>query len=138
MQIWKFYFYKKYYCIRYNIRARSYIKVKRRYVDSYFFLISRLRKYCTIIFIRKTVWKVFMLIFNTFLPSSSYRCKAIIKGISNIIGIAYSIIITQGAYSWHNGSYCFKEIRNLILFHVFLILFPISVRLFTFLHKDRE
>ena len=44
--------------------------------------------------------------------SFSYRGKVIIKGVSNIIGIGYSIIIIKGQYSWYIGCYSFKGNPN--------------------------
>ena len=59
-----------------------------------------------------------------FFCSFSYRGKIIIKGVSNIIGIGYSITIIKGQYSWSTlDATGFREIRDLIPFHVFLILF---------------
>ena len=63
-----------------------------------------------------------------FFPSFSYRGKVIIKGIHNIIGIGYSVTIIKGEYGRYMGCYSFKEISDLIPFHVFFlpILFKIS------------
>ena len=61
-----------------------------------------------------------MLFFHSF----SYRGKVIIQDIHNIIGIGYSITIIKGEYgvgTW--DATVFREIRDLIPFHVFLILF---------------
>ena len=55
--------------------------------------------------------------------SISYRGKVIIKGVSNIIGIGYSISIFMGHYIDTLDALVFREIRNLIPLHVFLILF---------------
>ena len=119
----------------------------------YFFFISRLQKYCTTGFIWKIVWKMFMWVFYAFFLSFSYRGKVIIKGIHNIgIGYDITIIKGEygrymGCYSfernkWFDSFPCFlniiwisfkilgtwdatvfREIRDLIPFHVFLILF---------------
>ena len=45
-----------------------------------------------------------MLLFHGF----SYRCKVIIKGVSNIIGIGYSVTIIKGEYYFYAGGYSFE------------------------------
>ena len=49
-----------------------------------------------------------------FFRSFSYRGKAIIKGIRNIIGIGYSITIVKGEYGRYMGgdSFSTRYIRN--------------------------
>ena len=44
---------------------------------------------------------------SCFFCSFTYRGKVIIKGVSNIIGIGYSITIVKGEYSWYTGCYSF-------------------------------
>ena len=54
--------------------------------------------------------------------SLSYRGKVIIKGVSNIIGIGYSTTNINSTVGILDAT-VFREIKNLIPFHVFLILF---------------
>ena len=98
------------------------IIVRRGYDVDYLFSI-RLQKQCTNTFIGKIVWKMFMWIFYAVFGSFNYSGKVIVKGVSNIIGIAYSITIIKEQYSWYIGYYSFKRNKGLIPFHVFLILF---------------
>ena len=76
------------------------IRVDRGYDVSYFFFISRFQKYCISTFILKINVYVNVL---CFFHSFSYRDKVIIKGISNNIGIGYSITIIKGEYCWYIG-----------------------------------
>ena len=111
-----------------------------------FLFISRLQKYCATSFNWKIVWKVFMWIFYAFFRSFSYRDKVIIKGICNNIGTGYSMTIIKGEHGRYTGCYglVFREIRDLIPFHVSLKIIQISltifiiISLFTFLHKGRK
>ena len=116
----------KFHCLEEIIfyKVRSLTRVERGYDVGYFFFISRLQKYCTITFIWKIVWKMFMWIF-CFFCSFSYRGKVIIKGVSNIIEIGYSITLIKSRESAVGilDATFFREMKDLIPFHVFLILF---------------
>ena len=79
-----------------------------------FLLFSRLQKYYTTSFIWKIVWKKCLCI--CFFCIFSYRGKVIIKGICNIIRKS-----TVGTWD----ATVFWEIRDLIPFYVFLILFQL-------------
>ena len=67
-----------------------------------------------------------MCIFYAFLCSFSYRGKVIIKGVSNIIGIGYSITIIKGQYSWYIGCYSFQRNKGFDSFPCVLDIIPIS------------
>ena len=60
-----------------------------------------------------------------FFRSFSYRGKAIIKGIRNIIGIGYSITIVKGEYGRYMGGYSFstRYIRNENVVYILYIRF---------------
>ena len=103
----KFHFSEEIYYIWYTIWATSLIRIKTGYDGGYFLLMSKLQKYCVIIFIRKIIWKMFMGIFYVFFHSFSYRGKITIKGVSNIIGSRYSITIIKEEYSWYIRCYSF-------------------------------
>ena len=85
---------------------------------------------------------VLLLSFERF--SFSYRGKVIIKGVSNIISIGYSITIIKEQYSWYTGCYIFQRNKGFHSFSCVLNIVPISfkifmiIRLFTFLHKSGE
>ena len=85
-----------------------------------------------------------MCIFYAFLCSFSYRGKVIIKGVSNIIGIGYSIIIIKGQYSWYIECYSFQINKGFDSFPCLLNIISISFKIFiiisllTFLRKGRE
>ena len=64
-----------------------------------------------------------------FFCSFSYRGKVIIKGVCNIIGIGYSItIIKRESTVSILDATNFREMRNLIPFHVFLIFFQFFLK----------
>ena len=56
---------------------------------------------------------MFMWVFFAFF---SYRCKVIVKGVSNIIGIGYSITMIKGDTVGTPEATVFREIKNLIPF----------------------
>ena len=64
---------------------------------------------------------MFMCVIFMLFYSFSYRGTVIIKGVSNIIGIGYSItIIKRESTVGILDATVFREMRDLILFHVFL------------------
>ena len=87
---WKFHFLEE------IIFYKVYYLNQKPYCVSYFFFISRLQKYYTNIFIHeKHLCEYLTLFFRSF----SFWSKVIIKAVSNIIGIGYSITIIKGGYS---------------------------------------
>ena len=80
-------------------------------------LISRLQKTVLPFSLLRQSEKMFMRIFNEFLRSFNYRCKVVITTVGNIIGIGYGNTIIKGTLK----AKVFRDIRNLIPFHVFLI-----------------
>ena len=58
-----------------------------------------------------------------FFCSFSYRGKVIIQSVSNIVGIAYSITVIKDITVGTLDAAVLREIRDLIPFYVFLILF---------------
>ena len=103
--------------------ARRFIRVERGNDVSYFFLISRLQKYWITIFLRDTVWKMFICLFYAFFfRSFSHRCKAISKGLIKVSALLRDVTVHTLETT------VFREIRDLILFHVFLILFQFVLK----------
>ena len=88
----------------------------------------------------KCLCEYFMLFFCSF----SYRGKVIIKGVSSIIGIGYSITIIKGHYSCYTGCYSFQRDKGFDSSPCVLNIIPTSfklfiiIRLFTFLFKGGE
>ena len=65
-----------------------------------------------------------------FFCSFMYRGKIIIKGVSNIIRIGYSITIIKGEYSWYTGCYSFQRNKGFNSFPCVLNIIPISFKIF--------
>ena len=76
--------------------------------------------------------------------SFSYKGQVIIKGVGNIIGIGYSIIIISREYSWHTGWYNLYRNKGFDSFQCVLNIIPILFKIFIiirqlfFLHKGGE
>ena len=66
---------------------------------------------------------MFMLITYAFFRSFNYRGKVIIKGVSNIKGIGIVSPLSRNSMVGTVDAIVFREIRDLIPFHEFLILF---------------
>ena len=85
-----------------------------------------------------------MWIFYAFFRSFSYKGKVIIKDVSNIIEIGYSITIIKGDYGRYTDGYSFKRNKGFDSFpcvlNIIIISFKIFIitSLFAFLRKGRE
>ena len=106
-----------------NYLARNLNWIERGYDVSYFFFISRLLKYCTTIFIPKIMWKIFGEYLIRFFVVSAIDANKSLK----VLVVSYGLVIisplsrksTVGTLE----ATVFREIRDFIPFHVFLVLF---------------